>query len=143
MRRMILAVLAFALAFPLAGCPNLSSNQQQALANASDNAAKIAIAAQQVEITAYDNQAISQADHLFIEQQFKNLAQAGLAADTCIKGASTKTAAVSCLSAYTLAVQNVGAQSVGIKSAQAQAEFNLTITSVEGVLAALETELGS
>jgi hypothetical protein len=135
-------LLALAFCATLTGCP-LNTTQQQALANASDNAAKIAGAAQQVEITAYQQQLITQADHDFIETQFKSLATAGLAADTCIKSASAKTAALTCLSTYATAVQTIGAQDVGIKSSNAQATFNLTITSIEGVLSALETELGS
>jgi hypothetical protein len=138
-----LALLAIFLALPLTGCPSLNTTQQQALANASDNAAKIVGAAQQVEITAHNNTLISDADHQFIETQFNNLGQLGLATDSCIGKASTKTAAIACLQAYTTGAQNIGAQSVGIKSAQAQAEFNLTITSVEGVLDALQTELGN
>lgn len=132
--------LLLALALPLTGCP---ASQQQQAAQAADNAAIALLAAQNVETAAHKAGLISAADDLFIQTQFNSLAVIGTTADSCIKNANTTGSAILCLNTAINGVDQINsAGGLALKSATSQADFEMGISAVRDVLAAIETSIG-
>jgi hypothetical protein len=101
------------------------------------------VAAQQVEITAHNSKTISDADHEFIQKQFITLAQADKTANTCISHAQDKAATIVCLNAAISTVNQINDEGgTFLKSPSAQANFNMALTSIKGILQTIETTIG-
>ena len=139
MKRLIAPILLLAL-LPLAGC---TPNQQKQAAQAVDDAASALLAAQQVETAAHNGGLISASDDLFIQTQFKSLSIIGKTADSCVGGATSTGSAITCLNTAINGVDQVNAAGgLALKSATAQADFQMGISAVRTVLAAIETSIG-
>ncbi len=133
-------LLLLLLALPLTAC---TPNQEKQAAQAVDSAAAALLAAQQVETAAHNAGLISAPDDLFIQTQFKSLSVIGKTADSCIGNASNQGAAVACLTTAINGVDQINsAGGLALKSATAQADFEMGITAVRTVLAAIETSIG-
>jgi len=125
---------------PLAGC---TPNQQKQAAQAVDDAASALLAAQQVETAAHNAGLISASDDLFIQTQFKSLSVVGTTADACVKNATSTGSAITCLNTAINGVDQINSLGgLELKSATSQADFEMGISAVRTVLAAIETSIG-
>ena len=133
-------IFLMALCATLCGCP---SNQQTQAAQAVDNAAIALQAAQSVESAAHKQGLISNQDDLFINTQFRSLSVIGITADSCTRTATSPGAAITCLASAINGVDQINSQGgLSLKSATAQADFQMGISAVRTVLAAIETAIG-
>jgi hypothetical protein len=154
MKRTILATLAFALAFPLAGCPANQSQLQKA-ATASQQAMIVVQGFQQGEILAYNQGkacvasglqgcvVISDADHLFIQQTVEGIAQLDKTTNTCIGSAGSAGSAVACANSAIASIAQMQADGdLRIKSVQAKQDFDLAMIGAKTALSVISTILG-
>ena len=152
MNRFFATVLASVLALALAGCPANQSQLQKA-ATASEQAMIVVQGFQQGEVLAYNQGkacagtagcvAISDADHLFIQQSLQSIAQLDKTTNTCIGSAGTAAAAVTCANtAITTIGQLQTDGDLHIKSATAKQDFDLAMIGAKTALCVIATILG-
>jgi hypothetical protein len=139
-KRLIAVAGSFLLAIALTGCP---AGTQQDAAKASLQVTVVMTAAQQVEITAHNQQLIPDSEHAFIQKQFKSLAEVDKTANTCISAAATKGAVVICINAAVDQVEQINQQGgLYLKSPTAQSDFSMAIASIKGILQTISVTLG-
>jgi len=128
------------LALLLAGCP--AANQQK-VAQAVNNISIITAGLQQAEISAHQQGLIPDGDHRFVEQQMLSLAQAGKAADACIRTATNTAGDIACINTVISTVDQINAQGgLALKSEKAKTEFQTAMASIKTVLESIEIALG-
>lgn len=122
----------------LAGCP--SGTNQQKIAQAAQNASIAVQGFQQIEITAHNNKAITDADHQFIQQQLISVAQMGKTADSCIKVATTKQGVIQCVTTAITTIDQLEQNgALGIKSEDAKQKYQIALTGVRTALGVIVT----
>jgi type II secretory pathway pseudopilin PulG len=143
---------SLSLTLVLTACPN--STQQAQIAQAALTASTVASAAQQAEITAYQQGkqcppssstclTISDADHHFIQEQFATLGTVGKTLDGCIRSSGTPAGAVACISTATSAVDQINQQGgLYIKSPQAKQDFQAAMAALKVALVAISQVIG-
>jgi len=124
----------------LIGCPEGS---QSKAALASLQVTQVIQTSQDAEIAAFDQHLISPSDHKFIQEQFKTIATLDKSANDCIKSASSQGAVVVCVNTAISGIDQVYTNGgTFLKSSQARSTYQLAISSIRGVLAAINTMLG-
>jgi hypothetical protein len=146
-------ILAVSCLVPLMGARACSGSDQEKVAQAIDTALVGARDFQQTEIAIYNEGqscppdgsclAISQEDHVFIQQELKTLAQAGQAAGHCVAASSNSAGDLACLKTVLDTVDEINnAGGLHIKSVDARKTYQTVMVSVRGGIAAIYAVLG-
>jgi hypothetical protein len=126
------------MAVVLTGCPSTTSTQRQQAAQASQNITIALLAAQKADVAAHDQGLYSDADHVFIEQQFLTIARLDKATNACILKATDTPGTVVCLSSATDTLDQINAEGGSyLKSDHARLEFASVITGIRTTLASI------
>lgn len=125
------------LALSLTGCTPATLAK---LAQASDNASIIMKGLESAVNAAHTQGLIPDADDLFIQQSVSTVASAGTTLDACIRGAGSTNGAVVCISGTMTQLQTLQSEgALHLKSPQAISDFSIAISSVQTLLASVET----
>ena len=154
MKRILAIISVAAVALMMAGCPANQSTLQKA-ATASEQAVIVVQGFQQGEILAYNQGktcvqsgaqncvAISDEDHLFIQQSVETVFRLDKTVNTCIETATTTTAAQMCATSAIATVDQLQADGqLHIKSASAKQDFSLAMIGSKTALNVISTMLG-
>lgn len=142
MKRILSLAGVLSIALMLAGCPATSTQRQQ-VAQAAQTASTVVVAFQQGEIIAHEQGVVSNADHIFIQKELKNVSVVGKALDSCILSATTAAGDVACIQTATTAIDQINADGgLYIKSAKAQADFQTSMGALKIALTAISQVLG-
>ncbi len=154
------ALLAATLLLPLlTGCP--TGSQQKKAAQADENVSSVLSAASQSEIAAFNQGqqclqvattdvqkasciVIPQADHDFIQTQFRSVAEAQKALNTCIVTASNGNAGIiACVQTASTTISTINSQgALGLKSDKAKTIFSGVMSAVNIGIQTIATVLG-
>jgi len=139
----------------LIGCPS-GTNQQKA-ANAAKNVAVFLQQSQQAELTVFNNGqsclqtaadklsciVITTQEHVFIEEQFKTLAEADKTLDSCIRVATNTAGIVTCVNSAVVTVDQLNSQgALYLKSDKAKSTYAAVMTAVKLGIQTVSTVLG-
>lgn len=142
MKRFLPFAGVLGVALLLAGCP-ANVNQRQQVAQAAQNASIIVAGFQQGEIVAFQQGAIPQADHAFIQKELLAVATVGKTLDSCILVTTTNAGIVACANTAVSAVDQINTDGgLYLKSDKARTTFQLAMIGVKTAISVIATIFG-
>ncbi len=141
MGKIVKSMLLFVVALCMAGCTPASIKKA---AQASENASNIVKNLETAEIAAVKSGLVPVSDDVVIQQGISAVSSVGLTVDSCITNSGNTAGAVACINTAVTQIQALQqAGALHLKSQAAQSEFSIAISGVEGVLLAVDTQLGA
>jgi len=142
MKRIAVLAGVFSVAVMLTGCP-ANVNQRQQVAQAAQNASIIVAGFQQGEIVAFQQGAIPQADHAFIQKELLTVATVGKALDSCILTTTSNPGIVACANTAVGAIDQINTDGgLYLKSDKARTTFQLAMIGVKTAISVIATIFG-